>query len=154
MNGNIARELDSGAWNHPNPVLCECKGRGWILSDFDTWHQCKIHGKDVPHPEWEYEEGDFDAEEHRLTVMRDAYNHYRGEARRAGFTGNFKEACRTRLETSEPSSEDWVAAAYEIADGLAYAREEALAKTHGYSCGLEMRFAQEAEREHAERWQH
>lgn len=45
------RFLESGAWSTPNPKLCPCHGKGWMLSDYDTWHQCPLHGKGVPHPE-------------------------------------------------------------------------------------------------------
>jgi hypothetical protein len=41
----------SHAWVHPDKAECGCRGKGWWLSELDTWHQCPYHGKDVPHPE-------------------------------------------------------------------------------------------------------
>ena len=47
-------------WADDDPELCGCGGRGWFLSDLDTWHQCPAHGAGVLHPEiaeanWEQE---------------------------------------------------------------------------------------------------
>ncbi len=42
----------------PDPKQCGCHGTGWILSDFDTWHQCPAHHKGQRHPE-DYQEGDY-----------------------------------------------------------------------------------------------
>jgi hypothetical protein len=42
-------------WAHENPSTCGCGGKGWKLSEVDTWHQCPYHGKDIPHPE-DYED--------------------------------------------------------------------------------------------------
>jgi hypothetical protein len=33
---------------------CVCRGRGWVLSPFDTWHPCPQHYGLHPHPEEEY----------------------------------------------------------------------------------------------------
>lgn len=30
---------------------CPCGGRGWWLSQLDTWHRCPVHGGSGPHPE-------------------------------------------------------------------------------------------------------
>jgi hypothetical protein len=38
------------SWARENSQDCGCGGRGWWLSQVDTWHQCPYHGKDVPHP--------------------------------------------------------------------------------------------------------
>lgn len=47
----------SGSWARENSDTCGCKGKGWWLSELDTWHQCPYHGKDVPHPEeYDYEQ--------------------------------------------------------------------------------------------------
>jgi len=32
---------------------CACRGHGWILSDLDTWHECRAHYAGQPHPESE-----------------------------------------------------------------------------------------------------
>ena len=36
---------------NPDPKQCGCHGTGWILSDFDTWHECPAHYKGQRHPE-------------------------------------------------------------------------------------------------------
>jgi hypothetical protein len=47
----------SNSWAAEDSSICGCKGKGWWLSELDTWHQCPCHGKDVPHPEsYDYEE--------------------------------------------------------------------------------------------------
>jgi len=38
-------------WAHPEASKCGCQGRGWALSQVDTWHRCPYHGNGVPHPE-------------------------------------------------------------------------------------------------------
>ena len=43
MNAQIARDLDSSLWNEINPKDCPCKGYGWLLSPFDTFHTCQTH---------------------------------------------------------------------------------------------------------------
>ena len=30
---------------------CACHGGGWILTDYDTWHQCPFHYSNQTHPE-------------------------------------------------------------------------------------------------------
>jgi hypothetical protein len=42
----------SHAWADHDADDCGCKGRGWWLSEIDTWHACPFHGKGVPHPEY------------------------------------------------------------------------------------------------------
>lgn len=55
--GNYVSEyINTGAWSHPNPKKCGCRGSGWWLSELDSWHLCRFHGKDVngkqiPHPD-------------------------------------------------------------------------------------------------------
>lgn len=44
-------------WAHPDAEICRCKGRGWVLSEVDTWHECPYH-KGQPHPEDEGRECD------------------------------------------------------------------------------------------------
>lgn len=41
----------TGYWADPDPAFCRCRGRGWALSEVDTWHQCHIHYKGQRHPE-------------------------------------------------------------------------------------------------------
>jgi hypothetical protein len=40
-----------GDWANVNPSLCGCRGRGWFLSDLDTYHECPIHYIGQAHPE-------------------------------------------------------------------------------------------------------
>ena len=37
----------------PEPELCSCRGYGWILSDYDSWHECRFH-KGMPHPDFDF----------------------------------------------------------------------------------------------------
>ena len=48
----------SAYWADHDRALCGCRGTGWALSQVDTWHQCPIHGKGVPHPDEVEMEGD------------------------------------------------------------------------------------------------
>jgi hypothetical protein len=41
----------TGYWADPDPQQCLCRGRGWALSDVDTWHKCPCHYKGQLHPE-------------------------------------------------------------------------------------------------------
>jgi hypothetical protein len=34
-----------------DPKKCSCRGNGWILTDFDTWHSCPAHFTGQRHPE-------------------------------------------------------------------------------------------------------
>jgi hypothetical protein len=39
-------------WAHPDSeYACGCRGRGWWLSEVDTWHKCPYHEPNAPHPE-------------------------------------------------------------------------------------------------------
>lgn len=44
------------AWIAEDASECGCRGRGWFLSQVDTWHRCPVHGKGAAHPEVEPEE--------------------------------------------------------------------------------------------------
>lgn len=41
----------TAAWARRAAEECGCRGRGWWLSEVDTWHQCPVHGAGKPHPE-------------------------------------------------------------------------------------------------------
>lgn len=41
----------SGVWAVPAAVECGCQGRGWWLSEVDTWHKCRYHYDEQPDPE-------------------------------------------------------------------------------------------------------
>jgi len=109
--------LNSGAWAEVNPDDCPCKGHGWFLSDYDTYHQCPIHGKGTPHPEMNEDIPDdergpqFDWAAHRLAMYRQAYASFRDGARRLGFEGDFKMACLNFVRKNEMSPSEWVRAA-------------------------------------------
>lgn len=36
-----------------DPEFCGCRGGGWVLSSWDSWHQCPAH-PGHPHPEADY----------------------------------------------------------------------------------------------------
>jgi len=137
MSADLMRYLDSGAWANPNPLTCECRGRGWLLSDHDTWHKCPYHGKDAPHPEWECDGFDFAA--HREKVFTDAYDYFCREAARLDIK-DFDATCRA----GNPDLPDLVNKADEIITGVYNDLEDRRAKAAGYSCALEARFAEEA----------
>lgn len=40
-----------GTWMHPEASRCGCKGKGWFLSEVDTWHSCGFHFDGQLHPE-------------------------------------------------------------------------------------------------------
>jgi hypothetical protein len=40
-----------GDWKAEEASECGCRGRGYFLSDVDTWHYCSLHGSGKPHPE-------------------------------------------------------------------------------------------------------
>ncbi len=120
MNERTYRELESGVWAQANPAKCPCRA-GWLLSDYDTWHRCPLHGEGVPHPE--DGEVEFDMAAHKLQVLRDTYADYRDQAHRMGFRGNFRLECALFLKCAfEPSPQDWVNAAEETVDQLHMSR--------------------------------
>jgi hypothetical protein len=55
-----------GRWATEDKATCLCKGSGWASSDVDTWHQCRIHYVNQPHPEDPYPE---DVEPAAFTAM-------------------------------------------------------------------------------------
>lgn len=44
----------TGFWANPDCRRCGCKGRGYWLSDLDTWHECPYHFSGQPHPNDDY----------------------------------------------------------------------------------------------------
>ena len=46
---NFCASLSSMA--DEDPAKCVCGGCGWVLSDFDTWHECPAHYSGQHHPE-------------------------------------------------------------------------------------------------------
>jgi hypothetical protein len=106
-------DLNNGQWAEINPASCPCRGRGWFLSDYDTYHRCPIHGNGVPHPQDECETPAFQ-EPQLIKSQRIAYLIYRDIAKRYGFTGNFNGAVKLLLQGVEP--QDWVDAAQIFAE--------------------------------------
>ena len=99
---------------NPFVLECPCKGHGWVLSNFDSWHSCHYHGIGVPHPEDEHTP--FDLKEHRLKLLRQDYVHY---ARSSGVSPKtFREAVELVVDGNTP--EDFVRAAAIVADELKY----------------------------------
>jgi len=47
---------------HADPRVCPCRGGGWRLSDWDSWHKCPIHHRGQSHPEMDYPEAPYDVD--------------------------------------------------------------------------------------------
>ena len=58
--------FSTGYWAKKNPKECPCKGHGWVLSEVDTWHKCRLHFQNQPHPEAECESPEACEEESRI----------------------------------------------------------------------------------------
>ena len=43
--------METKGWAHPDSDFCLCGGRGWVLSEVDTWHKCPFHSDGKGHPE-------------------------------------------------------------------------------------------------------
>jgi hypothetical protein len=147
MSFNPVAELNTAYWCETNPRQCPCRGSGWLLSDYDTWHRCAAHGAGVPHPE--DEETEFDAKAHRMEMLRKAYEAFRESARQDGFKGHFRHEVEARAKSKDPG--DLVDAAEALADEVGREAREVSARREGYSCDLERRWAEDAERERWER---
>lgn len=147
MYSHPVNELDSGRWANRNPARCECRN-GWLLSDWDTWHQCPLHGKGVPHPE--EEEVEFDYKAHSLRLHRAVYAAFRDEAVALGMTRrDFRVAVEASLETGAPTMTDWVNAADDVASRAFSEDADRRAVAQGYSCRLEAAWADEGAFERA-----
>lgn len=142
MDASTFRDLDSGCWAEVDPDDCPCHGRGWMLSDFDTWHKCPIHSHGAVGCH-EDDPRDF-SDSHRLEMLELAYQRYEGSALRAGFEGDFRAACAALVTVPEPTPREWLDAARGIADALEYERREKAARDAGYSCALEAELDAEA----------
>jgi len=51
-----------GAWAHPDTKECGCRGRGWWLSELDSWHECRYHHRGQPHPDEMHDVEDYASE--------------------------------------------------------------------------------------------
>lgn len=146
-----AQELDGGRWAEHNPSKCPCRG-GWLLSDWDSWHRCPLHGKGLPHPEECDNEGgrpEFDYEAHTLHINRQAYVHFLNEAIRAGMTRESFKAAVTDAVAPTGTPAEWVNAADAVAEEAWRMEANARAQAQGFSCRLEAAWAAEGAFERA-----
>lgn len=138
MVADAMQELDSGAWAEIVPAHCPCRGRGWLVSDYDTAHACPVHGgKHVPHPEDDRD--DFDWSMHSLRIHRAAW---RNLASQVGLNlTTFYKAVLAFLQSNQAhrptTPQEWVEAAFEVSEDIRRAETEAKAVRKGYSCRLE-----------------
>lgn len=153
MTQEIARDLESGLWAETNPFRCPCKGRGWFLSDFDSYHRCPIHGNGVPHPCDDEGTETFDAAEHAVRVARTAFKTFytRANKVRAMTPVEFKSCCAAErlIRNGQDNVRSWVNAAECLCTRLEIIAREERACANGYSCALEENFAWEATWERA-----
>lgn len=150
MFGDAMRELDSGVWAELNLQACPCRGRGWLHSDFDTYHRCPVHGAGVPHPE--DEEAEFDWAAHYLRMQRASW---RAAQRRSGLDrGAFRSRVEAAVAGPNPTPTDWVETAWIIAEDLWREQADRDARRLGYSCRLEAAWASEADVERRARAAH
>lgn len=151
MHADVWSELQSGAWAQLNPRYCPCGGRGWFCSDFDTLHQCPVHGG-TPHPDDDDGLAAFDFDQHRLQVLRRVYRTFQ---RRSGLTQHeFLRLCRQSVVSyngAQPTPQQWIDIAETISDEFSEQQADAAAQRAGFSCALEQRWAQDAEDERRER---
>lgn len=111
-------DLNSAMWCEINPRRCPCNGRGWLLSDWDTWHRCLAHAApNAKNPECQDDVDPATYRAQQLAMFRKAYVTFRDIALRNGIesASQFTALCRERLKTSKPSPGDWVDAAEEVA---------------------------------------
>ena len=143
MNANIMMDLDGGRWATLNPSRCECRGSGWMSSDFDTYHKCPIHYRGQPHPEMDCEEDldTFDWEAASLENQREAYWTF---CRDSGlWMPDFNDMVRKAVGP-EASIQEWVDAAESVAQDIVREALEQKARDAGYSCRLEAAWDAEA----------
>jgi len=94
---------------------CDCKGKGWILTNQDVWVQCHFHGTVVPHPEDEQVTNE-EILKARINSHRIHYRLLREDTsnllKNADLGGiNFHQACLTYWERTPANSFEWTDAA-------------------------------------------
>jgi hypothetical protein len=118
-----------------------------LLSDFDTWHECLIHHTESQsHPENDEPQEVEGLGVECLEMLRNIYATFRANARRAGFAGNFRDACLLGLEVPPgvtPLPGDWIDSAEGLADFWGYQAREADAQAAGFTCALEQRLVED-----------
>lgn len=141
-------QLNSAVWCEVNPDRCPCRG-GWLLSDYDTWHRCQIHGQGVPHPE--DEDNTFDFEAHSLNNYRAAYRFFRREfCRLTGMdTRAYEMMIPMLVDPLTTTPKGFVEIAEHCYERALTSHADQMAALAGFSCALEMRFAEEAALERA-----
>ena len=163
MTSSLQMEYDnacSGAWADLNPNKCGCRGKGWFLSDVDTWHPCRFHcDPEAGHPE--DDRGPYTADEvsgiiaRRMQMMRGIYRRFQeasGLDKKA-----FRAACAAeyalRFEGADEVQveERWLDVADDVCTERVNERREAEARAEGYSCDLERRWEADALLEQEER---
>lgn len=132
---NTIRELESGAWARQNPKDCPCLGWGWYRTDYDVSYRCPLHGKGAG------EGNPRVTRAHLLKMQREAYVAFREAAEAVGFRGDFKAVCALAVGPN-PTPQEWVDAAEQIAQGWENLTEEREANAKGFSCALEARWAE------------
>lgn len=164
MDAETMRELDSGIWATINPFTCPCGGSGWLLSEYDTWHRCSVHGKDAV-PSNEDDPRDF-TKDHLTKCARNAYMAFYNATKTTGLLpfltpAKFEELCSGYIYgarnangqdvTLKASVREWVDAAEMAAAHFTSETCEDEARREGFSCALEMNLANDAAREAADR---
>jgi len=152
------RYMESGRWAEMNPSKCPCGGRGYVLSDLDTWHKCSVHGDGVV--DMDEEEGMSDAEREAYVAGRkaakramfaEAFLYFANAALAAGLSkAEVRAAVRLEAGPGEHSPAEWVDAADAVAGRLARDVAERAARARGYSCALEREWDNDAREERAE----
>jgi hypothetical protein len=150
---NPITDLDSGAWADPDFFECPCRG-GWLLSNYDTWHRCPFHAEGDGHPDDEFTEEDAKAAEgYYLRMARETFKSYNAQARELGIA-DFKHKVIDAFFATDADltrAKRYCIAARSVVTEAAYEARENTARRQGYSCGFEMRMAEEAMWERKER---
>jgi hypothetical protein len=85
--------MRSGCWATSNADECPCHGRGFALSEVDTWHKCPVHFEGQLHPEacegFEDESDYLAAEEE----SKAAFKKFQAARSASTFHGNFDTYC-------------------------------------------------------------
>lgn len=152
------RYMESGRWSEMNPSRCPCGGKGYVLSDLDTWHKCSVHGEGVLDMEAEEDLPDAEREAYvagrrvaKRAMYADAFLHFSNAALAAGLSKDeVRAAVRREVGPGEHSQAAWVDAAERVAERVARDVAERAAQALGYSCALERQWDNDARAERAE----
>lgn len=107
-----------------NPRSCDCKGSGWLLSQIDTYHPCRLHNEGASHPEDDHYPSEKESEARRLAQLKRAYTFYADGIRRYGVQ-NVRDAIYPRFtfgaftSNYKPTPEEWVDGAEQVFERLA-----------------------------------